>query len=324
MRSVVAVDLGKTSSKLGLWRADTPGEPSARPDVVRQAVGVPGIAFPGGLDAAESAIISLYQEVRQHIQRPWALTVGAAGSMDDPAAAQRLARRLFDILPADDVAVCGDSVTAHAGALRAQPGVVLSMGTGSVAVGVKEDGTMIRVDGWGPWLGDEGSGGWIGLAGLRAAMAAFDGRAPATTLERAAKEFYGELVDLPRLLAEDGGPVQNAARFAGSVSRAADDGDLAAVEIIERAARALATTVLTAAAQVQNGSNPVAVAITGGLRELGAVLLDPVMEHLANADLTIEVHPPAGNSLDGARILTHRHDTPFEPVVHRQTRSTDR
>ncbi|MYS50866.1 ATPase, partial [Streptomyces sp. SID6013] len=79
-----------------------------------------------------------------------------------------------------------DAVTAHAGALGGRAGVVLAIGTGSVAVGIGADGTYARVDGWGPLLGDDGSGARIGTAGLRAALRAHDGRGPATALLDAA------------------------------------------------------------------------------------------------------------------------------------------
>ena len=44
----------------------------------------------------------------------------------------------------------------------------------------RADGRTARAGGWGPLLGDEGSGYAIALAGLRAAARRCDGRAPAT------------------------------------------------------------------------------------------------------------------------------------------------
>ncbi|MFC9469290.1 hypothetical protein [Streptomyces coelicoflavus] len=56
------------------------------------------------------------------------------------------------------------SVSSVAGALGGRAGVVPAIGTGSVAVGIGADGTYARVDGWGPLLGDDGSGARIGSA----------------------------------------------------------------------------------------------------------------------------------------------------------------
>ena len=52
---------------------------------------------------------------------------------------------------------------------------------------------MRRVDGWGPLLGDDGSGYDIGTRGLRAAFAAYDGRGPETLLASLASGFLGVL-----------------------------------------------------------------------------------------------------------------------------------
>ena len=89
-----------------------------------------------------------------------------------------------------------DGVIAHAGALGGEPGVVLIAGTGVVALAIGADGGLRTADGWGPWLGDEGGGAWIGAAGLRAALRAHDGRGPSTTLLDAARARFGRAENL--------------------------------------------------------------------------------------------------------------------------------
>src|SRR5262249_53857830 len=61
-------------------------------------------------------------------------------------------------------------------------GLALVAGTGSIAFARTPDGRTSRGGGWGPLLGDEGSGYAIVLAGLRAAVRAADGRAEKTTM----------------------------------------------------------------------------------------------------------------------------------------------
>lgn len=60
--------------------------------------------------------------------------------------------------------------------------IALIAGTGSLCVGRTTTGCRARAGGWGYLLGDEGSGYAIGLAALRAAVRAADGRGPATDL----------------------------------------------------------------------------------------------------------------------------------------------
>ena len=47
-------------------------------------------------------------------------------------------------------------------------------GTGSVVVGRNAKGEVTRAGGWGHLLGDHGSGYWIGITGLRAAIREYD------------------------------------------------------------------------------------------------------------------------------------------------------
>ena len=64
---------------------------------------------------------------------------------------------------------------------RARVSCVIS-GTGSIAYGVSHHGVAARAGGWGPTLGDEGSGYWIGRRALAAVMRDADGRGPQTDL----------------------------------------------------------------------------------------------------------------------------------------------
>ena len=72
--------------------------------------------------------------------------------------------------PAAQIQIESDALIAYAGALGLNPGALLIAGTGSIAIGRKADGSMIRVGGWGPHFGDEGSGFWIGREAIRVAL----------------------------------------------------------------------------------------------------------------------------------------------------------
>lgn len=60
---------------------------------------------------------------------------------------------------------------------RDRPAIVSIAGTGAITYHCSNEG-FIRVGGWGPVLGDEGSGYDLGLQALRAACRMFDGREP--------------------------------------------------------------------------------------------------------------------------------------------------
>lgn len=184
------------------------------------------------------------------------------------------------------------AVLAHAGALRGEPGVALIGDEGAMAIGVDAAGRVTVVDGRGPWLGDEGGSAWIGLAGLRAALGALEGRKAATSLRAAAAGRFGDLSGLARRLGDDAPAA--AAAFASDVARAAAHGDAAASAILAAAAAELAATARAAGA----GSEPVACA--GPLFDLGEPLLAPLREQLA-------IRLATGRALDGALRLGGPH-----------------
>ncbi|MFE9319513.1 N-acetylglucosamine kinase [Nocardia sp. NPDC052278] len=300
---VLAIDLGKTGCR-GSLRIDRSQVGYA------EAPGAPGLADSVGVDAAERAIRAVIDQIAA-LPTTFTLSIGAAGAASAPDAAAALARRLAEIPGAAAVAVTSDAVTAHAGALGGSPGVVLAIGTGAVATAVDEAGRFTRVDGWGPQLGDEGSGGWIGLEGLRAALRAHDGRGPRTILTERVREHYGiELDALPKYLGEHDNPALVAAEFAPVVAAAVDD---TAAAIMVAAARALARTVL-AVIERSGIRPPVPYAITGGLAKLGAPLLEPLDNQIVHA---IDRRDPLGDPIDGAALLALDPTTALEALVTR-------
>jgi N-acetylmuramic acid 6-phosphate etherase len=263
---ILAVDLGKTSCRAAARGRRAEGE------------GAPGLAAPGGVRAAEAAILAVARELGPVDE----VIVGAAGALAAPAAARALGDALLASLRAERAAVTSDAVIAHAGALDGKPGVVLIAGTGVVALAIGADGALRTVDGWGPWLGDEGGGAWIGAAGLRAALRAHDGRGPSTALLDAARARFGAPQTWPAQLTG----ATALASFAPDVVAA--EGDAAARAIVRAAAEALAATARAA------GDGP--VAMVGGLAGVEALR--------AQLDLV----PAAGDALDGALRLGAIHE----------------
>lgn len=302
---VLAIDLGKTGCRASL-RIGGHERAGAR------GPGAAGLADAGGVAGAERAIRAVVGQIDVAAER-FVLSIGAAGAAAAPEAAVELAHRVADLPGVRAIAVTSDAVTAHAGALGGEPGVVLAVGTGVVATAVDASGRFVRVDGWGPLLGDEGSGGWIGLEGLRAALRAHDGRGPATALAASAGGHYRIALDeLPRFLGGQENPALVAAAFAPVVaSAAATDG--VAARIMAAAASTLARTVL-AAVERSGLDCPAPYAITGGLTNLGAPLLDPLDRAIGHA---VTRRTARGAPVDGAALLAIDATTALESLVIR-------
>lgn len=75
-----------------------------------------------------------------------------------------------------------DGFTTLLGAHRHQPGVIVAIGTGSVGVVYKKDGSRSTVSGWGYPAGDEASGAWLGLLAASITQKCIDGRRPMSPL----------------------------------------------------------------------------------------------------------------------------------------------
>ena len=124
------------------------------------------------------------------------------------------------------------------GAALEPDGVVALSGTGSDVFMVADGKYLGSVGGWGPLLGDEGSGYDIGLRSIKAAIYAQDGRGAPTALLTAVMEHWHckSLWDVVHHLAGNPDARQEVASVAMLTSRAAREGDAVALSIYEKAA----------------------------------------------------------------------------------------
>ena len=313
VKTVLAVDIGRTGCRVALWEGD-----AAEPTAIAAGDGSLGLGAVDGAGVAEAAILAIAKPLLEtrDVACIDAVGVGAPGAMDAPAPARRLAEQLARSLPVRTVAVTSDAITSHAGALGGKPGVVLAAGTGAVTVAIGPAGEFRRVDGWGPWLGDEGSGAWLGRCGLQAAARAGDGRGPATVLSEAAMRQFGSIGELAAKLGSDPNPARSMAAFAPAVAEAARDDDLVAVQLIEAGAAALARSMIAAASALQT-PEPVIGVIIGGLVNLGSVLLDPLRANIERSGANLQLRPAEGTSIDGARHLALVDNGIHEPWIAR-------
>ncbi|MCO4696214.1 ATPase [Streptomyces sp. RO-S4] len=223
--------------------------------------------------------------------------IGAAGmaSLGDALRAE-LPGGLARELGVGRVALAADAVTAYVGALGPRPGAVIAAGTGLIAVGTDLTGWR-RADGWGHLLGDCGGGAWIGRAGLEAALRAHDGREGGSApLLAAAVEVFGPVTGLPGQLYPRDDRAAVLASFAPRVGACAVGGDPVAVDVLRAAARHMADS----AAAVCPAEGERAVGCTGGLFGLGAALLGPLDERLAERLPGVRRVGAEGDPLHGA------------------------
>jgi N-acetylmuramic acid 6-phosphate etherase len=157
-------------------------------------------------------------------------------------------------------------------------GVGLFSGTGSVCLGRTRDGRTARVGGWGPLLGDEGSGYQMALQALQVATQAADGRGAAHGLLNAILTHW-RLEKPPQLIDYVHRPEMTTAEIADlavPLLELAGRGDPDARKVMHHAAQALARHVKTVIAQLKLERPPLAL---GGINLRGE-LRHALMTHL--------------------------------------------
>ena len=151
-------------------------------------------------------------------------------------------------------------------ALDGAVGIALIAGTGSIALARNAQGQIKRAGGWGHILGDEGSGYDIGRRGLQAATRAADGRGPNTMLLDLILRHW-QLNNADGLIDkvyhdEDKASI---AQLSTLVFMAARSKDSMARTIVQQAAHELALAAITASAILNHRSEPLPIALGGGL-----------------------------------------------------------
>jgi glucosamine kinase len=245
--------------------------------------------------------------------------LGLTGAPRPPELKDRLGALISAELDGADVWLGPDMVTAHAGALHGEPGVVVTAGTGAVAFGIGLDGTAHRADGLGFLLGDDGSGFAIGRAGIRAALRAREGRGPTTRLRDAAASFFGDLDELPHRVYTSATPVRELAEFTPEVANVARAGDEVARAIWRQAADDLVSSATAVLHRTFEGSagRTVPVSHSGRLFDVGDLILEPFKAGLARRCPEAEYREPFGDPLMGAARLVQRGLGRYAPLMHR-------
>ena len=229
---------------------------------------------------------------------------GIAGS-DHPVHRQRVIDSLQVFFPGGNFIVDTDARIALTGAVGFGAGVVIIAGTGSVAFGRNAAGEEARAGGWGPTLGDEGSGFWIAREGLSAIVRAHDGRGFATSMTDLLCQEYDMCSpdDLPRFVYATTTHADDIARYGKLVIEAAQNGDEVAREILARGGSELAECVLAVARKLHMTDTDFAVAYVGGAFHAGDLLLNPMRLRLARDASGATLMPPQATPVEGAALM---------------------
>jgi len=208
-----------------------------------------------------------------------------------------------------EVLVVGDEDIALDAAFQGGPGVFLIAGTGAIMNGRCRDGRKFGAGGFGPVLGDEGSGGWIGIEGVRAGLRAIDRGEPTLLIDAVMKfwkmESRGALIAM--------GNDRSRAPFAeltGVVAECAANGDAAAAEVLRRAGVFLADDVLLVVKKMQDAGcvedDYLRLAYTGSAVGKIALVREAMVERLHEVVPAMQVATEEVNAVEGALWLARQ------------------
>ncbi|BAZ13370.1 hypothetical protein NIES4071_52090 [Calothrix sp. NIES-4071] len=257
------------------------------------------------LISIESAIKAAIATVGKVQVKAICLGLAGAGRSKDIEVIQGIVRDLQQspnlpiewILP-NNIIICHDALTALVGGIGSDVGVVVAAGTGTIVFGRNQQGQTKRVGGWGYILGDEGGAYKIAVAGMQAAMRAYDGREHSTSLVEAFKNELGleSIEDLIEVVYRRGWGVREIAALAPIIDNAAVDGDEAAREIIDESVRELvrATSVVVRELTLTNGFEIVTVgSVWGAKSNIHEKFIASITAELKDASVIMPRYEPA-------------------------------
>lgn len=284
---VLALDLGQSGARLRWSGGEYESKRAKRAD-----------------ETVLTAIREIFEEVAKHTSKEIreetvAMSLTAInGTAPDPKPYGELAQEFFG---AKNVVIADDGLAGYVGALRADDGVVISIGSGVVAVAGRR-GVFAHSDGLGHIFGDLGGGYWLGKQGLERALATRQGRESDSIL---LKFMEDEVAQFDKLPSNVGAEAQSLCiTSARMVLEAADRSIASALLIRDRGAEHLAKSIAAA------------WTLTGGLRNegLSVSLLGGVARNRGYEE-SIRRHVVAllpharlvankGDHLDGATAIT--------------------
>jgi len=204
------------------------------------------------------------------------------------------------------IRIDSDARVALEGAFEGSSGIILIAGTGSIAFGKTPEGEILRVGGWGRFIGDEGSGYVIGRDGLTAVSKELDGRGRKTMLTAMVADRFG-LSNQERIIEQVYKNNFDIASVAPLVIQAATGHDLECERILNRAAFELSELVRGLTLRMERATRgprqKIPLSFIGSLLT-GESVFSKIVKHKIEFSIPqIVVRKPQGSPAYGAVLM---------------------
>jgi N-acetylglucosamine kinase-like BadF-type ATPase len=295
---VLAVDLGQSGARFRTTETEFTSKRSK-------------LAHESTLDVLNDLFIEAQEKLGATFQSELvALSItGVYGDVGDPKPYGQLASKYFG---AKSVAVIDDGLAGYFGAVGNNDGVVLSIGSGTVAIAGRR-GSYSHADGIGHIFGDLGGGFWLGKAALERVLATLEGRDDATFLT---EFFESEIKTYESLKSHTDAKAHllciNAAK---TLLEAAETKNTDAITIRDKGAEYLAKTIRAAWTNVGGMRNEgISIALLGKLAE-NKGYAESIRRRTSSLLPQITLIEPQGNHLDGAIFIAEHVPEDIEPLL---------
>lgn len=233
MKYLIGFDCGATKTECAV--ANNDGK------ILKSKTGGPANLLVTGIDRVSEIILALIYELKDELEFKYkdinSIVIGAAGA-GRVSDASRLYDKLTEKFDKKGISlksfkVLSDAQITLEGAFPKKPGCILIAGTGSIIYGKDDKGNFYRVGGFGRIIGDEGSGYSIGRMALQLFSKYLDGRSGKSTLTELIAHTYN-VHNLDELVTKVYNENLDIAKLAEIVINAAEEGDLEAMNILEK------------------------------------------------------------------------------------------
>jgi len=262
--------------------------------------------------AITEGVTNVLKEANRTIADVAGICLGMSG-VDRPSDRLMIEEWLAELLPGVPFKVGNDALIALASGTDGHfSGVVVISGTGTISYAFARDGRTCRAQGWGPILGDEGSGYHIGELVLRAVMRAKDEMGPQTSLTNAVLselqvEKEEDLVTWAYSKHDQGW--QRVSQLSILAHKCAKEGDAVATQILDAAAAAILSAVSAVIRRLDLGSDGSTVPLVlagGNLDHDGSILTELLIKKLSLQLPFVSATRPKVDSAVGAALLAYR------------------
>lgn len=238
---------------------------------------------------------------KDDIKHCFASVAGYGDIEKDNAIIDDVMKSIFDPIP---LTIGNDIENAYAGALASQAGIVVIAGTGSIGLGIDEDGNSTRCGGWHhAFGGDEGSAFWIGCKLIQAFTLQSDGRVPQSYLYAYLKEKYQFRNDsdiLQMTIVDWDFDRTKVAALAQDLFHIASNQDPIALDIYKQVAFELSRIIIAIKSKLKF-ENTVLASYQGGVFRSGHYVIDPLTKYLEPH--SIKLIPPITSPDKGSALL---------------------